>query len=464
MEHVIESVRTTVLKYRLLERDDLVLVAVSGGCDSVFLLRCLHMLKGEFHIRLVVAHLNHMLREDEAERDAHWVENLCAELSLDCVTGSRDVRTFSKKNDLSLEEAARICRYDFLEETRNKVHADRIALGHTADDQAETLLLRLLRGSGRTGLASMLPKRGYLVRPLLALRRQEIRDYLDGNDFQYLDDSSNADTIYTRNLIRHKIVPLIESTINPSLVPLLARTATVLSEEDAFLEAIAQEDLERIARKDGPGLRLDLEALMGIETARRRRVLRKAICAVKGNLRNIGAVHIDKVLELLEAGSSGSRISIHSLEVYRDYDSLIIAGDVPTSAPEFKKSLSVPGMTTIEEAKLSLTSSVGTAGDVEVDRSDRNRAYFDFDELLPPVFVRNRRPGDRFVPFSHTKAKKLKEMFIDDKLPRRKRDVTPIVADGGGILWIPGERRSDRAPVTSKTERVLCIEARKGTD
>ncbi|TET46967.1 tRNA lysidine(34) synthetase TilS [candidate division TA06 bacterium] len=463
MDKIIQIVRGMIQKDRLFEKGDLLLAAVSGGCDSVFLLRCLCLLKDELKVELKVAHLNHMLRKEEAERDAEWVKRLSDELSVDCVVESENVRAFAEKNSLSLEEAARVCRYDFLEKVKHKLDADKIVLGHTADDQAETLLLRLLRGSGNTGLASMTPKRGHLVRPLLNLRRHDIRKYLDKNGLSYIDDPSNLDLRFTRNIIRHKVIPLIESSINPAVVSVLARTASILSEEDVLLETNAQKDLSRAGKFEGPYLKLDLKAMQNMGVARRRRLLRAAIGALKGDLRNIGSVHIDKTLELVDSGSAGTKINIHSLEVYRDYDSIILGRSVPMAALQYERQVNVPGITTVEEADLALLSSITNSAHVKIDYSASHRAYFDLDHLLLPLCVRNRRPGDRLVPFARKKPKKLKEIFIDDKLPRRERHSIPIILDRGGILWIPGGRRSDRAPLTSKTERVLCIEARKSS-
>lgn len=464
MDSIINTVRKTIQRDRLFEKGDLLLVAVSGGCDSVFLLRSLCLLKEELNVELKVAHLDHMLRKEDAKRDAEWVKHLSDECSVDCVVESVDVEAFAEKKNLSIEEAARMCRYDFLERARCGLDADKIVLGHTADDQAETLLLRLFRGSGNTGLASMTMKRGHLVRPLLNLRRNEIRNYLDKNGLPYIDDPSNFDLRFTRNILRHKVIPLIESRINPAVVSVLARTASILSEEDAYLETTAQKDLSRAGKLEGPYLKLDLIAIQRMEVARRRRLLRAAIGTIKGDLRNIGSVHIDKILQFVDSGSAGRKINIHSLEAYRDYDSIILGRSLPMAALQYERRINVPGITSVEEARLSLLSSVSSAAHMKVDYSEPNKAYFDLDHLLLPLYVRNRRPGDRLVPFAQKKPKKLKELFIDDKLPRRKRDSIPIIADREGILWIPGGRRSDRAAVTSNTERVLCIEARKSPD
>ena len=462
MDKIIQIVRRTIQKDRLFEKGDLLLAAVSGGCDSVFLLRCLCLLKDELKVELKVAHLNHMLRK-EAERDAEWVKQLSDELSVDCVVESENVTAFAQNNGLSIEEAARICRYDFLERVRRKLAADKIVLGHTADDQAETLLFRLFRGSGNTGLASMTSKRGHLVRPLLNLRRNEIRKYLDKHGFSYIDDPSNLDLKFSRNVIRHRIIPLIESSINPAVVSVLARTASILSEEDRYMEGSAQKDLSRAGKFEGPYLKLDLKTMLNMEVARRRRLIRAAIGALKGDLRNIGSVHIDKILELVDSGSAGTKINIHSLEAYKDYDSIILGRSVPISALRYERRVNIPGVTTVEEADMALLSSISNSAHAKVDYTAPNKAYFDLDHLLLPLCVRNRRPGDTLIPFAHKKAKKLKDIFIDDKLSRRKRDSIPIIVDRRGILWIPGGRRSERAALTSKTERVLCIEATKST-
>jgi tRNA(Ile)-lysidine synthase len=464
MTKVLDTVRKAIKRHHLLTDSSLVLVAVSGGSDSVFLLRALCALKDEFGITLMAAHLNHMLRGEEAARDAEWVKDLCDGLAVDCTVGSRNVRSYSSRNRRSLEESARECRYEFLENLRAEVGADTIALGHTMEDQAETLLLRLFRGSGATGLSAMAVRRGFLIRPLLELRRHDIKKYLDENGFEYLDDPTNLDLGFRRNLMRHRIVPSLESQLSGSIVPILARTASVLAEEDAFLEETAEHDLADIGTMTEYGLRLESGPFSRLDQARKRRLLRAAVRKLKGDLRGIGYVHIDALLQLLSSGSAGSRIDIPTMKAYRDYDHLLLSRKTAVSDAGYLRILKVPGVTFVREASLRLDSSIYSPTDGEVDYSERNKAYFDLDELTLPISVRNRRPGDRFVPFAAAESKKLKEVFIDDKVSRRLRDSTPIVVDSEGILWIPGGRRSDRAPVTGATERILCIEARKDPD
>jgi len=268
---------------------------------------------------------------------------------------------------------------------------------------------------------------------------------------------------FRRNIIRHKVIPMIESHINRSVVPVLARTASVLSEEDAVLDARAQKDLKRVSRQDGENIRLDTEPILRMPAARRRRVLRAAVDEVKGDLRNISSAHIDRVLELIHSGSTGSKIDLHSLEVYRDYDSILLGRNLSSFAPEYEERVIVPGVTEVKEVDLALLSSFINRTDVKLKTPEKDRAYFDFDELLLPLSVRNRRPGDRIAPFGQRKPKKLKKVLIDDKLSRRVRDAAPIIVDGGGVLWMPGGRRSGRAVVTPRTERILCIEARKSS-
>jgi tRNA(Ile)-lysidine synthase len=299
---------------------------------------------------------------------------------------------------------------------------------------------------------------------LLKLRRHEIKEYLDQNGFGYLDDPTNLDLTFTRNLMRHRIIPSLESQLSTSLVPILARTASVLAEEDAFLEETAERDLEDIATLTEDGMRLELSTFDRLDEARKRRALRAAVRKIKGDLRGIGYVHIDALYQLLCSGSTGSRIDIPSVLAYRDYDHLLLSKSSVMSKTSYARILKVPGVTFVQEVNLRLLSSICSPAESDVDYSQRNKAYFDLDQLTLPISVRTRRPGDRFVPFAAVGSRKLKEVFIDDKVSRRLRDSTPIVVDSKGILWIPCGRRSDRAPVTGTTERILCIEARRDSD
>jgi tRNA(Ile)-lysidine synthase len=464
MTDILDSVRGTIDKYRLFKEGDCVLAAVSGGSDSVFLLRALHALKEDLAIELKAAHLDHMIRGEEAEREAEWVRDLCRSLSIECVSGRTDSKAFARENRLSLEEAARISRYDFLDSVRRAVGARAVALGHTMDDQAETLILRLCRGSGMTGLACMSPLRDHYARPLLDLRRDAIREYLDKKGFPYLEDPSNLDLKFRRNMTRHKVIPALESCLNPSVVEVLARTASVLAEEDSLLESIAHDDLSRVAREVGADIELDTDAMLKLTRSRRRRALRAAARKVRGDLRNISAVHIDGLMELLESGRTGGRISLPSLVAHRDYGRLVLSRGPATEAGRYERPLKVPGVTEVGEANLSLLSSIACPGEMELTQTDKGRAYFDLDRIALPLSVRNRRAGDRLTPYKSRDSKKLKELFIDDKISRRLRDSIPIVVDNKGILWVPGGRRSNRALVTKQTERILCIEARESSD
>jgi tRNA(Ile)-lysidine synthase len=329
------------------------------------------------------------------------------------------------------------------------------------DDQAETLLLRLFRGSGITGLSAMSPKRGSLIRPLIQMRRNEIRRFLDEKGYAYLEDPTNLDLKFKRNMVRHTIIPMLESRFNAPVVSVLARTASVLSEEDAFMEEVALRDLRELSKDVGQDLQLDAKAVGKLSEARRRRVVRAAIRKVRGDLRGIGSVHIEALVDLIRSRAPGKRIDMPSVTAYRDYDRLLLSSSPEGPTISYDKPLEVPGVTVIREADISFHSSIGKLDDTQLDYSQKNKVFFDLDGLALPISVRNRRPGDRFVPFASSEPKKLKEVFIDDKVSRRLRDSTPIVVDGEGILWIPGGRRSDRAPITETTERILCIEARK---
>jgi tRNA(Ile)-lysidine synthase len=462
---LVHSVFKTLRRFALVRPGDRVLVALSGGPDSVALAQALWELRSELGLDLTLAHLNHQLREG-ADQDEAFCAGLAERFGLPFVSGRVDVRAEARLEGGSIEETARAARYRFLEDRAEALGCQRIAVGHTRDDQAETFLLRLLRGAGGSGLAAIPPIRparvGRVIRPLLAVRRVEVLAFLEKRDLPYREDPTNADLAIPRNRIRLQTLPELERQFNPRLVDALAQTADILREEDDWLEQQAAEWLESHARSGRGELRLSAERLSQLHPALGRRVLRAAIRRVKGDLRSLAARHLEAVGELLEAGKSGRRLALPGgIEATRSFDDLRLRQRNRREAnPDYRLPLPVPGEVVVPEAsgvlrvELSQGSALpAAAGDAVVIRLANDAG---------PLAIRSPRAGDRFHPLGAPGSKKLSRYLMERRVDQSLRRRVPLVVAGEGdrILWVVGHSVSETASAKSASGRLLRLEWR----
>ncbi|UCD35963.1 MAG: tRNA lysidine(34) synthetase TilS, partial [Nitrospiraceae bacterium] len=362
-----------------------------------------------------------------------------------------NVKDYAGEKGCNLQEGARELRYGLYEETAEEVGATRIALGHHADDQAETVLMRLIRGAGRKGLTGIPPVRGRIVRPLIETERREIEAFLSAGGVSFMTDSSNLRVDYFRNWVRRSLMEEIRKQ-NPAIVRDLCRTADILREEDEYLEIIVTKTLMRlISRKTDCSIELFLSPLAVIEVPLLRRILRRAIGATQG-LRRTAFVHIDDMMKLIRQGRAGDSIALPGgVRVIREYSLLKITVERPPSLSEYE--LLPPGEVVLKEAGVAIRASLEKGGG-EKDNV-RDAVLLDAAGMSFPLIVRPRRSGDFFFPAGFGKKKKLQDFFVDEKIPRDQRDVIPLVLSGNDIIWVAGYRADERFRVTGKTERYL---------
>ncbi len=475
------GVKRTIKKYGMLSLGDRVVVGVSGGPDSVALLHILKELAPQLRISLSLAHLNHRFRGKDSDKDAEYVQELALKLGLPIIVESRDVPAFIKEESLSPEDGARRARYDFFNKVVTRLKANKVALGHNADDQAETVLMRLLRGSGREGLGGIPPVRDLevqslpkgslrdkskvqsqkiqIIRPLIETTREEIEKYLKENKIKARLDASNIKPIYLRNRIRLKLLPLL-AKYNPNIKSVLVRTAQVLEEEDRYLERIVSKNLKRIVKKGREGITLDIIKFSFLSLSIQRRILRKTLGAIKGNKLDIQLSHIDDVIDLLKARGKVSLDLPGNILVTKEYRKLSLGSKREKRALSFNYPLKVPGITKIPEIGLLFRTKV-LKERPRVLKGVLKKVYFDRQRIKAPLFLRNREAGDRFQPLGMKGSKKLKDFFIDEKIPLKEREKIPLLVRGKEIVWVVGHRISDKAKVTNKTEKVLMIEMEK---
>ncbi len=470
---ILNTVKETITACRMLAAGDSVLMAVSGGVDSVALTKVLHTLAAEYSLRLAIAHLNHCLREEDSERDAEFVAAFARQLNIPFYLGKKDVLALRQSFHLSLEEAARKIRYEFLVETAAKYGFTKIATGHHSNDNAELVLMNLLRGSGPLGLSGMAPLRDNIfVRPLIRLKRSEILTYAAENKLPFVTDVSNTDLTIRRNRIRHHLIPELEKSYNPRIIETLNRLGTILRAEDQWIEDVLSNDYNKCITFKAPGvIRLDIARFADLATAAQRRIIRRAILSVKKDLRRINLLHVDAILSLIErdkdvaffclpAGvrvqKSDAELTIAKHEKMRSIRNDRSAGPVVI---KYQYTIPAPGASFIKEAGATIALvEIGTDELPDFKYVGSNLAFLDLDRLHFPLIVRNIRPGDRFSPLGVAGTQKVKKYFVNNKIPERQRQICPLLLSGDAIVWIAGHRIDNRVKIVPTTRRILKAE------
>ncbi len=459
-----ERILRFIESHQLLRPGMRVVVGVSGGADSVALLHVLKELDS-LSLSLHVAHLNHLLRP-EAGDDARFVQRLAHRLGVPVTIGYADVKQLAARMKTGIEDAGRFARYRFLHYVARKVGAERIAVAHHAGDRVETILLNLLRGTGPSGLSGIPVQNGPVVRPLLCATREEIEDYCRRAGLTWRIDPSNLSTNYLRNKVRHQLLPLLKKEFNPQVEQALLRLGDIIGEEDSFLNDYALKIAGKLVKeRRAEEVRLDLPGFLGLPLAVQRRLLRAAVLDAAGNMKDFGYLHVEDCLALLAGGPVGGEIHLPGgVRVRKSYQDFIIH-KVPESFsphPFVEQQIAIPGETRVPALGVTVHASIidrepGQEMGLLNFRGSSHRAFFDYDKIKLPLYVRTRRPGDRIRPFGMEGSKKIKKLFGDLKIPREEREQVPLVASDGEIYWAVGCRRSRDALVTPETRRVLML-------
>lgn len=422
-----------------------VLCAVSGGADSMCLLQLLHGLEEERGIRVFAAHFEHGLRGEESLRDMAFVENWCREQKIPCLAERGDTRALAEKEHLGLEEAARKLRYAFLERAADHFGCDRIATAHTADDNAETVLLNLVRGSGTKGLGGIPPRRGNIVRPLLETDRAEIEAYLKAQGVPHVEDSSNESLDFSRNRLRREILPLLRE-MNPALNDALGRTAALLRRDDSFLRGLAEEWLDR----NFDGESLPLGELRKLHPAVASRAVKK-LCP-----RSLSAAQTESVLRFAE-GTELGYLDLPGLRLRREQGRLYLQTEQP---PEIvPRRIEIGKTTDFPELGLRVRAEKRPAGGAEI-HSPFNSFCFGYEKIKGDIVGTGRRPGDRMHPASRGVGKSLKALFLESGMTSTERSRALVFRDGGGILAVYPLALDERA-VPAPDEEILLLTVEK---
>ncbi len=446
----------TLQRHGLLRPDQTVLVAVSGGPDSTALLHLLVGLREKTPLEIHVGHFDHGLRGEESDADREFVADLARRLGLPLVVQS--LSETSVQAGLS-EAKARELRYRFLEAAADEIGADRIATGHTQDDQAETVLLNLLRGAGSDGLAGIPPRRGRIVRPLQEAPRSEVMAWLGEHGHAFREDSSNLDPVFTRNRIRHELIPHLESLDRPGLRRRLAATAELLRDESTLLEELARQHYRDLSRRAPGQVALDAAGLEALPVALARRVLRQAYREACQSSYAPGMQAVEALRALASRQAGGSLSLPGGFQAVREEGDLVLRQEPPKAPAPFEAAAEVPGRLAWPEAGIFLKmqgvdrTSLGS----DIREESREIAHLDLDQTGRHLVLRNRRPGDIFHPLGLPGRKKLQDFLVDARVPRRDRDRVGVLTAGDQVVWLVGHRLDDRFKVTPATRNVLVV-------
>lgn len=449
-----QQVLDTIQEHGLCRKNDTVIVAVSGGADSVALLDLLATLPG-FPLNLIAAHLNHCLRGEESDADERFVAALATSRTIPLETCRVDVRALAGQKGLSLEEAGREARYLFFEQLRRKHNAAAIATAHHSDDQAETFLIRLLRGSGIDGLACI-PYRNKqgVIRPLLDISRQELRRYLEERGLQWHEDASNQDRSFLRNRIRLELLPLL-ADYSPKVTRTLAATAALMQQEQHLLDRCVNETFSCLARLRPGSVFLPYSGCSREPAGMRFRLYRQAVASVAGNLRRFGQEHIRQLDRLLLEGSTGARLPLPGgLAAVRTADGLLLSSPAALApAPPQELVITGPGSYDLGNGLALLVEE--PAGLPQSSASRADSVLVDSGAAPFPWLVRPLLPGDRMTLPGGSGSRSARRILIDLKIPAHLRPLLPLVLAGGRPLWLAGVRRSGHAPVQPGTTKLV---------
>ena len=473
---VLKTARKTIEEFGMLNKGDKVGVAVSGGPDSVALLHILVEIGGDYELDLSILHLNHGIRGEESDKDEAFVGELARSMGVPLTAKSVSIPDILEKKKGSLEDVSREERYRFFEDVRRSEGLDKIALGHNLDDQAETVIMKFLRGSGLEGLRGMLPVRdGIYIRPLINIAKSDIVSFMKDEGYEFVEDGSNKTNLYLRNRIRNILIPALRDDYNPNLVDNVGRMSHILRIEDDFMRETVDEILcDWGISRDENETRIGIKKLTSLHEALRQRIIKELLEDKTSSKKGIGYRHVRAVMDLAEGENVSGVLSLPlHVTVSREYDTIIVCRreDVRHSSglknrgrnvfegettEGFSYQVKIPSRITVPDAAMSFRFEFVESD--EIDFSLGNAVFIDYDKIVPPIYIRNVREGDRIQSFGMEGTKKLSDIFIDKKIPKRTREHIPLVADEKSVLWIPQIALSQRVKITDMTEKVVKAE------
>ncbi|MBZ9689531.1 tRNA lysidine(34) synthetase TilS [Clostridium estertheticum] len=442
----------------MFDKGDKVIVALSGGPDSTCLLYILNEFKEEMGITLLGAHLNHCLRGLEADKDEEYAKKTCESLNIEFYSKKVDIHRISQEKNISCEMAGREVRYEFFEELMIKFNASKIALAHNANDQAETILMRIMRGTGIEGMVGIKPVRDKIyVRPILHISRSEIEKYCEDNNIHPRIDKSNLETIYARNKVRLDLIPYIEDNFNSDIINTLNRLSGILKNDNDYLENISDKEYKKHCVIGEQMVIINKSAFLQHE-AIISRIIRRALLSVNHNLYNFEKIHVWNIIELQKHNTGKTTMLPQDIIAENCYGNIHIHIHKKVTEVNNKEyDLLVNEKNTIQSLNRVIEIDVKSYLQFEEVKGNDFIVYFDYDKIAQPITLRYRKQGDKFTPLGMKGNKKLKDLFMDLKIHKDKRNEIPLICFGNDIAWVVGYRISEKFKVSKNTKNILQI-------
>ena len=449
---MIKRFKEIIENYNLIEKNDTIIIGSSGGPDSQFLTYMLNEIKVEYNLNLILAHLNHLHRK-EASKDENLVKETAKKLDIKFQIKRASMDEYARANKISSEDAGRRLRYAFFNEIAQKYPGAKIAIAHNKNDQAETMIMRMIRGTGIDGLCAMAYKSSNIIRPILSIEKREIINYLDQNSISYAYDKTNGENDYTRNYIRNEVIPKMEN-VNPQAVDNLYNLSELLKNDLYIIESRVDEAYDyAIKSVNNYNISFDKNRFESLDDSLKSRVLRRAILKLKGDLKDFSKENIDQFLNVisLDNGKESVKDNLTFIKNYRTYDLYI---NQSIKLGKTSELLNIDNILNFNGLIFKATL------DDKINENDKYTAYFDCDKIKFPLTIRYRQNGDKFKPYGMNNNKKLKNFFIDEKVDRNLRDKIPLIISNDEIIWIVGHSVSNDFKVDKTTSNILKIEVK----
>lgn len=460
MFDVLQQAENTIKKYGMVEMNDRIVVGVSGGPDSMCMLHILLRLKEKYNLLIYGAHLNHQFRGKEADKDALYVEDICHKWGVPIFLKVSDVPAYAKEFGLSSEDAGRIIRYQLYDDVINKVKGTKIAVAHNLNDHIETIFMNLIRGSGMEGLVGIEATRDRIIRPLINTDRKDIEKYCKENGIVARIDKTNLEPVYGRNKIRLELIPYIENNLNPNIMNTISRFSSIIYEENDFFNIETQNAFLDVAKCFKNGIKYSIIKLQDYHIALKRRVIRAGFEKLPGGLKDIEYKHIEKIISILNCKTGTAVILPNNLIAYISYNELIIKKNIKEETKKLHHRLEIDSINHLSDMIICVKSL--NLDEVKNLGHKDDEVYIDRSKIKENLVLRSRKSGDIFSPIGFKGSKKLKDYFIDEKIPREERDDVVLIADGNEIIWVVGKRLSENYKITSSTRDILRINIIRG--
>lgn len=443
-----EKILKTIKENKLIKKGDKIILGISGGPDSICLFNILYSLKKEFNLKLVLVHVNYNFRGKDSISDEKFIRNLAKKFKIKLHVKNIKLSDYKKKN---LEEYFREVRYNYFNEILKLEKAQKIAVAHNKDDQIETILMHFMRGSGLAGLSGMKIKNNKIIRPLMETKKKDILAYLKQEGIKYREDKTNKDLKFTRNRIRHQLIPYLEKNYNPNLRDTLYKNSLILRDEQELISNLVKDIFDKKVLKSENKYEISFKNFNSFHIALRRRLL---ICVINEKFKkDISLLMVNEILNLLDNSKNGSKKIIKEIEIIKNYDKITIRETKEQTIVK-KLNLKIVGETKIPFLGFKFITK-------KVDRCSRiskNKCYIDLNKVNEELFVRVREKGDKFCPKGIAGSQKLKDFFINQKIEQDKRDYIPLVVnDKNEIVWIVGFRVDKRFVPEKKSKNILEI-------